>query len=73
MSIFILLYLLALAGGLSAQQTRLAKSRTSRILSGFLAIAFTVIYFGYVIGKDLAIQENARSEASLSAPGPAKP
>jgi hypothetical protein len=73
MSIFIMLYLFALAGGLSAQQARLAKSRSSRLLSGFLAIAFTVMYFGYVMGKDLAIRENARSEASLSAPIPTKP
>jgi hypothetical protein len=64
MTLLIFLFLLAFAGGLATQEARRAKSRTSRILSGVLAIAFTLIYFGYVLGKDLALRENGATTAS---------
>ena len=68
MTLLIFLFLLAFAGGLATQEARRAKSRTSRILSGVLAIAFTLIYFGYVVGKDLALRENSEATAPVSSP-----
>jgi 4-hydroxybenzoate polyprenyltransferase len=68
MTILILLFLLAFAGGFATQEARHAKSRTSRVVSGFLAIAFALIYFGYAIGKDMALRDNDAKLASVSSP-----
>jgi len=68
MTVLIFLFLLAFAGGLATQEARHAKSRSSRVLSGVLAIAFTLIYFGYTMGKDLALQENSASSAPVGTP-----
>jgi hypothetical protein len=59
MTTLILLFLLAFSGGLATQEARRAKSRTARVLSGVIAIAFTLIFFGYTLGKDLALRENS--------------
>ena len=63
MTLLIILFLLAFGGGLATQEARQAKSRNHRVVSGALAIAFTVIFFGYTIGKDMALQENATTSA----------
>jgi hypothetical protein len=68
MTLLIFLFLLAFAGGLATQEARRAKSTSSRVLSGLLAIAFTLIYFGYVIGKDLALRENSKTAVPISSP-----
>ena len=68
MTLLILLFLLAFAGGFATQEARRAKSRSSRVLAGCLAIAFTVIYFGYTLGKDLALRENAATSAPVCVP-----
>ena len=68
MTLLILLFLLAFAGGFATQEARHAKSRTSRVVSGFLAIAFTLIYFGYAVGKDMALRDNGVKAASVSTP-----
>ena len=65
MTLMVFLFLLAFAGGLATQEVRRAKSRSARILSGVIAIAFTVIYFGYTVGKDLALRENSAASAPV--------
>jgi hypothetical protein len=68
MTMLIFLFLLAFAGGLATQEARRAKSASSRVLSGALAIAFTVVYFGYTLGKDMALRDNSAANAPVCTP-----
>ena len=66
MTTVIFLFALAFLAGGGAQQGRSGKSPTSRKIGFVIAIVFTLIYFGYVLGKDLAHRKNFSKSSSVS-------
>ncbi|MEO6173442.1 MAG: hypothetical protein ABIP02_10035 [Arenimonas sp.] len=65
MSVWILLFILAFTSGLATHKTSGTQSPSARSARLCVAAVFALLFFGYVIGKDLAIRDNHRSTSSV--------
>ena len=66
MTTVIILFVLAFLAGGGAQQGRSGPSSASRKIGFVIAIVFTIIYFGYVLGKDLAHRDNLSKSGAVA-------
>lgn len=67
-------FFFGLAVATSVSEGRRIKASTSRYLALSVAVVLTVVFFGYTLGKDLAIRDNAgRCHASAMFTAPVAP
>ena len=64
MTVWFLLFAIAFSSGLALQKASGSQSTSARTAFICIAVLFALFFFGYVIGKDLAIRDNHRSTSS---------
>lgn len=67
MTVWFLLFAMAFSSGLALQKARGSQSTSARTVFIGIALLFAIVFFGYIIGKDLAVRDNHRSTSSAPA------